>query len=297
MIVITLGDPGGISYEIFLKSQKLVKKDDIVIGSFNALKFYSERLSLNLPLKMNFYDIKGKFIIGKDSPLNGEIAFRSLMDGIQILKQREAKAIITLPLSKNGINLAGYKFLGQTEIIADAFNVKDYGMLMIGKINVFLLTTHIPLKDVHRYIKKEFIKRKVKIMNRFFLERFKIKPRILFLSLNPHSGESGILGKEEINEIIPAMNELKKEGLKIKGIVPPDTFFLKNDYDVIVAMYHDQGMIPFKYTSFYKGINTTVGLPIVRTSPAHGVGFDIVCKNIASPESTKMAIKITRKIC
>lgn len=297
MIVLTLGDPGGISYEIFLKSYNLLRKDDVIVGSYKALKFYSNKLSLSLPLKINFFDIKGNFIIGEDSKLNGEIAFKSLMKGIEILKENNIKKIVTLPLSKKGINLAGYKFNGQTEIIADAFNVKDYGMLMMGKINVFLLTTHIPLKDVHKFIKKNFIKKKIKILNKFFIERLKFKPNILFLSLNPHAGELGVIGKEEINEIIPAIDELKKEGIKIVGIVPPDTFFMKKDYDVIVSMYHDQGMIPFKYISFFKGVNTTIGLPIVRTSPAHGTGFDIVCKNIASAESTKMAIRIARKIC
>lgn len=297
MIVFTLGDPGGISYEVFLKSQNLIKKDDIVVGSYKALKFYSEKLSLNLPYKMNFFDIKGNFVVGRDSALNGEISFKSLIEGIEILKKNQAKAIVTLPLSKNGINLAGYRFKGQTEIIASKFNVKDYGMLMMGKINVFLLTTHIPLKDVHKYIKKDFIKMKVRILDRFFKEKLKTIPNILFLSLNPHAGEAGLLGKEELKEIIPAINDLKKEGIKIIGLVPPDTFFIQKGYDVIVSMYHDQGMIPFKYLSFFKGINTTVGLPVVRTSPAHGTGFDIVCKNIASPESTKMAIKMARKMC
>uniref|UniRef100_A0A7C4U810 4-hydroxythreonine-4-phosphate dehydrogenase PdxA n=1 Tax=candidate division WOR-3 bacterium TaxID=2052148 RepID=A0A7C4U810_UNCW3 len=297
MLVITLGDPGGISYEVFLKSCSLLKKNDIVIGSLSALNYYSSLYSIKIPEWLNIYDIKGKFLIGKDAKSNGEIAYHSLLKGLEIIKKGGFKGLVTLPVSKRAINLAGYKFKGHTDTIAEYFGVKDYGMLMLGRINVYLLTTHIPLKNVHKFIKKDYIVRKVMILHKFFKERFHIEPRIIIMGLNPHSGEGGIIGDEELNEIEPAIRELRRKGVNVLKVVPADTFFLERGFDVIVSMYHDQGMIPFKYTSFFKGVNITIGIPFIRTSPAHGVGYDIAGKGIASHKSTEMAIRLARKIC
>ncbi len=298
MVAITLGDPGGIGPEIVLKALNQVKGDFVLIGSIHALKETSKICSIPLP-DVDMIHIDGEYIWGRVSAHNGRIAYESLIRAIDLAIEGRVKGIVTAPLSKESLHLAGYNYPGQTEILAEKTNAQDYGMLMVSDdFRMLLLTTHIPLSLVPQSITEELIIRKVSLLNKTLKEIFKIEnPRILLLGVNPHAGEHGLIGNEEKEKILPAIEKLRKEGIAVEGPVPPDTFFMENGFDAYVAMYHDQGMIPFKLLFFHSGVNMTIGLPFIRTSPDHGTAFDIAGRCIADHRSMLSAIKLCKKLC
>ena len=190
---------------------------------------------------------------------------------------------------------SGFQYAGHTDYLAEVSGAKEYAMvLMCKKLKVVLITTHIPLKDVPSQISKEKIISKVRLINREFKEKFGIsKPKIAILGLNPHASDNGNIGNEELNIILPAVKTLREDGIEITNPLSPDTAFNRyKDFDIYVAMYHDQGLIPLKLLCFRKAVNITLGLPFIRTSPDHGTGYDIAGKNIADPSSTIEAIKL-----
>ena len=189
---------------------------------------------------------------------------------------------------------SGFKFAGHTDYLAYRSGVKNHiMMLMCRKMKVALATTHIPVKDIHKKLQKINLKEMVKLLNREMEKKFGIKnPKIAVLGLNPHAGDGGNIGKEEIEIIQPTVDLLRKEGINLTDPLPPDTAFLDpSKYDVYFAMYHDQGLIPLKMVCFRKAVNMTLGLPFIRTSPDHGTGFDIAGKGIADPSSFIEAVK------
>ncbi|HDI82192.1 MAG TPA: 4-hydroxythreonine-4-phosphate dehydrogenase PdxA [candidate division WOR-3 bacterium] len=298
MVAITLGDPGGIGPEIVLKALNQVKGDFVLIGSIHSLKETSKICSIPLP-DVDMIHIDGEYIWGKVSAHNGRIAYESLIRAIDLAIEGKVKGIVTAPLSKESLHLAGYNYPGQTEILAEKTGTQDYGMLMVSDdFRMLLLTTHIPLSLVPQSITEELIIRKVSLLNKTLKEIFKIEnPRILLLGVNPHAGEDGLIGNEEKEKILPAIEKLRKEGIAVEGPVPPDTFFMEKGFDAYVAMYHDQGMIPFKLLFFHSGVNMTIGLPFIRTSPDHGTAFDIAGRCIADHRSMLSAIKLCKKLC
>jgi len=298
MIAITLGDPGGIGPEIVLKALNQEKGDFVLIGSIQSLKESSKICSIPLP-DVDMIHIDGEYIWGKVSACNGRIAYESLITAIDLAIEGRVKGIVTAPLSKESLHLAGYNYPGQTEILAEKTNAQDYGMLMVSDdFRMLLLTTHIPLSQVPQSITEELIIRKVSLLNKTLKEIFKIEnPRILLLGVNPHAGEDGLIGDEEKEKILPAIEKLRKEGIAVEGPVPPDTFFIEKGFDAYVAMYHDQGMIPFKLLFFHSGVNMTIGLPFIRTSPDHGTAFDIAGRCIADHRSMLSAIKLCKRLC
>jgi 4-hydroxythreonine-4-phosphate dehydrogenase len=209
--------------------------------------------------------------------------------------------LITAPINKDNIQGENFQFPGHTEYLAQKFNTTNYAMLMVGEtMKVGLVTAHIPISEVAKSITKEKILSKIRIISKSLQQDFAItKPRIAVLSLNPHAGDNGLIGNEETDIIIPAIQQAKKEGIIALGPYPSDGFFGSDDYskfDAILAMYHDQGLIPFKLASFERGVNYTAGLPVIRTSPAHGTAYSLAGENVASPDSFRQALYLALDI-
>ncbi len=226
----------------------------------------------------------------------GKLAFESLKRAVEDLKAGKIDALITAPINKHNIQSDDFKFPGHTEFLADAFGVKNKElMFMVSEdLKIGVATAHVPLEQVKKNISKELIITKLDQIKSSLIRDFgKQKPKIAVLGLNPHAGENGLLGNEEKEIIEPAINEYKKKGNLVFGPFPADGFFgtaAWKNYDAVLAMYHDQGLMPFKMVAFENGVNFTAGLPKVRTSPDHGTAYDIAGKNIADESSMLSAI-------
>ncbi len=312
---ITHGDINGISYEIIIKSlmdQRVLEMfTPIVYGHSKVASYYRKSIgvsefmfnmikhpdaaSTKKPNMISCYDEEVKIEMGKVSPVAGKLAIRALEMATEDLRKGLIDVIVTSPVNKKNIQSEIFHFRGHTEYLAKEFNCSDYLMLMVsGKFRVGVVTGHIPLKDVPGVITEELIKSKINVLNDSLIRDFGVrKPRIAVLGLNPHAGEDGLLGDEEKKFIIPAINKAFNEGILVFGTYPADGFFGSENFqkfDGILAMYHDQGMIPFKSLSFQDGVNYTAGLPVIRTSPAHGTAYELAGKNMASPDSLCAAI-------
>jgi 4-hydroxythreonine-4-phosphate dehydrogenase len=213
---------------------------------------------------------------------------------------RQVDGIVTAPISKEALKMAGLKWPGHTEMLADLTKTRDYAMMLVGgPLRVILVTIHTALKNVPDLITRQRIVKTICLAQRACdMLRIK-KPKIAVAGLNPHAGEAGIFGDEEIEKIIPGIRQAMNEGIPVSGPYPPDTIFhkaYKGEVDIIVCMYHDQGLIPLKMIAFDKGVNVTVGLPFIRTSPDHGTAYDIAWKGKANPSSMIEAIRLAVKL-
>ena len=316
---ITMGDPAGSGPEISLKvleKNKEYRECSIIYGSISILEYYKEKLKLK-DIKFNIikntkefkkdyinviqvFDIDMKDItIGKVSGLCGEAAYKYIERAIQDALQGDIAVVITAPINKEALNKGGYHYEGHTEIFAKLTNTKKYAMLLWSeKLSVVHVSTHCSLQDACRKVTKDRVLNVIELSGKFLQQLGVKEPRIAVAGLNPHSGEAGLFGTEEIEHIIPALNQAKKDNWKVEGPIPPDTVFLKayrKEYDVVVAMYHDQGHIPIKLLAFDEGVNVTLGLPIIRTSVDHGTAFDIAGKGIASEKSILKALILGKK--
>lgn len=298
-IAITTGDPNGIGAEITIKALNtldLPKNKIVLISNKKILDFYG---NLNKDYEITEIPYETEIQPGKVTKEAGEFSFQCLKKVCEI----KPKAIVTAPVAKNALYLAGHKFNGQTEVLQKflSHNGQLAEMLFVAKnFRVLLLTRHCALKEVH--ITKQAVTDKVKNLVKTFETQFKIQnPKFALCGFNPHAGEDGILGQEEIDILIPAVKELQKEGINITMPMPADTLFVKaakhyfnnekDEYDCYIANYHDQGLIPIKTVAGDETVNMTIGLDIIRTSPGHGTAFDIAGKNIASPNGMIAAIK------
>ncbi len=298
-IAILTGDPNGIGAEITIKALNMLNlptKDFVLITNQKILNKYG---ILNKKFEIISVDYNAKIEPGVISAEAGDFAFRCLQKACEI----KPKFIVTAPTSKESMHLAGHRYNGQTEILEHflAHNGQKAEMLFVSKdFRVLLLTRHIALKDIK--ISKELLFEKIERLRNYFQKKLNIsKPSFALCALNPHAGENGIIGNEEIDNLIPAVESLRKRGINITNPMPADTLFvkgvqnyLKNEampYDCYIACYHDQGLIPIKSIASDKTVNMTIGLDIIRTSPCHGTAFDIAGKNIANPESMIEAIK------
>ncbi|MDZ7719556.1 MAG: 4-hydroxythreonine-4-phosphate dehydrogenase PdxA [Balneolaceae bacterium] len=312
-IAISMGDPNGIGPEVTLKSLQrtdLGNSIPVWIGSQNVFEYYSDKFDIQLPIK-NFqksdtlesgsvylFDIfeNSDFEItsGKISKKAGSLAMQAVEKGIELCMNGQANALTTASISKEAIHMAGYKVPGHTEFLAEKTGTDDVVMVLASDdLRVALATIHIPLKDVNRSIQKKKLKTNLQILYKSLREDFGIEnPKIGVLGLNPHAGDGGVIGTEEIERITPALDELSDEEILVDGPFAADGYFgsqLYKIYDATFAMYHDQGLIPFKALTFGEGVNFTAGLPIIRTSPDHGTAFDIAGKNIADEQSFQSA--------
>jgi len=321
VIAITLGDPGGIGPEVVVKAlaNKQVYKccTPVIIGIEKALyKTKKTSPSHKIEIINHPSDIKNdsdkaylinsqnlelkNIILGKPNPIQAKAATAFLKQAASLAIKKEVDGIVTAPVNKYAINAAGIKFRGQTEFLATLTNTHKYAMVLVSpKIRVVPLTRHVKIKGISNLIKKQYIIDTIELIeqNSFFFDIY--KPSIAVLNLNPHCGDGGAIGNEEITEIIPAIDEALKKGINVQGPFSADAFFGNCEYkryDFILAMYHDQGLIPFKTLSFGKGVNVTIGLPIIRTSPDHGTAYDIAGQGIANEESLIEAIKMASKM-
>ncbi len=309
-IAITLGDPNGISPEITIKALNFLDlpKDKVVlIANKNILDYYQEKLDLSLEKDYEIVEIpyeKKDIKFGLETEEAGEFAFCALRKACDLAIEGKIDAIVTAPTSKHSMQLAGHNYSGQTEVLEQYLaneNQKAEMLFICGKFSVLLLTRHVALKDVPFLITKDMIVQKVRVLTESFKTQLGLEnPKLSICALNPHAGENGMFGDEEQTEIIPAVEELRNRGINIDGPFPADALFTSCagencEYDCYIAMYHDQGLIPIKLLEQQNCVNTTIGLNVLRTSPAHGTAFDIAGKNIANPHSMISAIELALK--
>jgi 4-hydroxythreonine-4-phosphate dehydrogenase len=312
---ITLGDLNGIGPEVIIKAlrdnrilqdfipiiygstkvfshyKKLINDEDFV---YQSCKTAQEAIAKKINI-VNVWNDEIKFDVGISTESGGKYAFQALEKATEDLAANKIDVLVTAPICKDGIIKAGFNFPGHTEYLAHLSNVDDALMLMVnGKLRVALVTTHLALKDVSKTLTKDKIVSKIKQLESSLKKDFGIiRPKIAVFGLNPHAGENGKMGDEEKEIILPAIQQAKGDNVLAFGPYPADSFFGSsslNDFDGVLAMYHDQGLTAFKALAFDEGVNYTAGLPIVRTSPDHGTAFDIAGKNLASEQSMRSAI-------
>ncbi len=305
-LLITIGDPTGIGPFITVKALKelALKKVNLqVIGSRKILEEIKDYSCI--ATRVNLIDIKSKALkyIRRAHPnkYSGSLALEYLNTAIEILKKDKNFSLVTAPLSKEAVKAVKRDFIGHTEYLAQKFSVKNFSMLMVGKrFRILLLTRHIPLREVSNSINYKYLYKSLNLLILSLKNLFKLrKIKIALCSLNPHAGIETFLEKEE-KVLIKVKKSLEHKNLKFIGPFPSDTLFrkaLKEKYSAIVAFYHDQGMIPFKTLEFPWGVNLTIGLPFIRTSPAHGPGFDLVNRPyLIDSHPMKEAIKLALKL-
>jgi 4-hydroxythreonine-4-phosphate dehydrogenase len=312
---ITQGDINGIGYEIIIKtfidnrmyeictpivygSPKVAsyhrKALNIDNFSFNIIKNVEEANTKRANL-INCTDDSVRVELGLSTSSGGEAAFKSLERAIHDYKEKKIDVLVTAPINKENIQSKEFSFPGHTEYLLNAFKSEEVLMLMVSeKIRVGVVTGHIPFTKIPEFITIDNILKKLRVLSKSLKVDFAIRrPRIAVLGLNPHAGDNGLIGNEEQNIIIPALKLAEQENITALGPYSADSFFSSSNFlkfDAILAMYHDQGLAPFKVLAFDGGVNFTAGLPIIRTSPAHGTAFDIAGKNIASPSSFRNAV-------
>ncbi len=314
----TCGDINGIGPEISLKAiQKIysVKQNNqiVFICPANVFDYYYKKLKSNFPFhlvdrpeyfKQNILNVlilpEAKMDFGKITKVSGKSSYNSIVKSLELIKNNYADVLITAPVSKEAINKAGIKFSGHTELLAEFDTNKNYLMTFLsGNLLAVLLTIHQPLKKVASLITKEKIISAIELLYKSSVSDFGMaKPKIAVLGLNPHAGENGLLGDEEIKIISPVINKLKQK-YSVDGPFVPDAFWgnkTYKNYNFILGMYHDQVLIPFKLLNFNRGVNYTLGLSFVRTSPDHGTAFDIAGKNLADPSSLLQSYHYALKI-
>ncbi len=322
VIAITIGDYNGIGPEVALKSaaSRTIRANctPLLIGPYKAFEYYAEKYSLRRKIlkvdtpsdavgrsEITILDICPSFNerikSGKLTKESGLWAGRAIEKAVELCVAHEADAIVTAPVSKETLRSAGYSYPGQTEMVTNLSDSSGSIMIMVsGFGRIALATIHIPISEVSSSLTREGILARLSVFNDSIRKDFGVKaPRIAVLGLNPHAGENGLIGKEEIEIIKPAIQDAIAKKIDAEGPFPADAFFgtyREGMFDGIFAMYHDQGLIPLKMRSFSTGINFTAGINIIRTSPDHGTAFDIAGKGIANPSSTIEAIKLALQI-
>lgn len=317
-IIVSIGDCNGIGLETFYKAvQKLSIKKSLkniiyltLASNKKTIKEYYKKLNFefkdsqngiiisDIPIDIIDLSSYSPIDLGKMTEKSAKLTIESLDYSVNAVINKNFDAIVTLPINKFALQRVGWNYPGHTEFLAEKTHSNSYMMiLMTRKLRVAFVTTHIPLSDVSKKISQKLIESKANIFYNSLHKDFSIKnPKIAVLGLNPHAGENGAIGKEELRIIQPAIDKLNSEGTtNFYGPFPADGFFAHNDYknyDGILAMYHDQGLIPLKILAGNKGVNFTANLPIVRTSPDHGTAFQIAGKGIASGDSTFEAIRM-----
>jgi len=316
IIGITHGDINGIGYEVILKTladnRMLETFIPVIYGSPKVAAYHRKNLDiqgLNINLVNSIEEINLKRInlvncvddeikveLGRSTDEAGKAAFVALERATEDLKRGALHAIVTAPINKKNIQSDVFHFPGHTEYLEQKFGTGTPALMMLinDVMRVAVVTGHVPVSEVSSQLTEKLILDKLKVLNASLIQDFSIgRPRIAVLGLNPHAGDDGVIGEEEQTVIIPAMKQAEKLGILCMGPYPADGFFGSgnfNKFDAVLAMYHDQGLIPFKTVSMDSGVNFTAGLPVIRTSPDHGTAYDIAGKNIASEDSFRQAL-------
>jgi 4-phospho-D-threonate 3-dehydrogenase / 4-phospho-D-erythronate 3-dehydrogenase len=315
VFAVTMGDPAGIGPEIAVKalcSQSLPDGCGVfIIGDLAVLEHSASLVASSTALyemtspedlrpgRVNVLDMKqvtpGDFDIGRPQAVCGKASYDYLIKGIDLCLEKRIAGIVTNPISKEALHLAGINYPGHTEILADRTGAKEFSMMFaLDNVHVVHVTTHVSLKQAIRQITSDRVLLNIRLLSQTLKELGNSRPRIAVSGLNPHAGENGLFGDEETRHIAPAIDEAKKLGIEASGPYPPDTVFMrafKGEFDGVVSMLHDHGFVALKSRDFEKGVNITVGLPILRTSVGHGTAFDIAGKGIASEKSLLAAIR------
>lgn len=318
LLAITMGDPAGVGPEIILKALNVKAVVDccrpVIVGSIKALEeaktplpmgtqkrllAVSEPLDEAPPGAVEVVDVDlglPAFAPGKPTAEAGHISVACIKKAVQLALDRKVDAVVTAPITKETLRMAGYPYPGHTELLAELTGAKEYSMMLTGGgLRVVLATIHVALRDVPGLVRKEGVLRAIRHADGVCRMMGIQEPKVAVCGLNPHAGEAGLFGDEEITEIGPACREARDAGIKVFGPLPADTLFhraLNHEFDAVVAMYHDQGLGPLKMLAFGHAVNVTLGLPIIRTSVDHGTAYDIAGKGIANPDSLVEAIKL-----
>jgi len=313
IVGISIGDYNGIGIEIILKtfldkrmldfctpvifaSTKLITSYKNTVDAnvvFNGIKQVDKAVQGKLNI-LNLWNEDVDISLGRPTKSSGKYAFLSLEAATESLAKGEIDVLITAPINKDNIQSDDFKFPGHTEYLESKLEGKSLMILMANNLRIGLITGHIPVSEISKTITSELIKNKINILYKTLVEDFAIsKPKIAVLGLNPHCGDNGVIGKEDDEIIRPTVNEIQNEGKLVYGPYAADSFFGSDNYknfDAILAMYHDQGLAPFKTLSFGEGVNFTAGLNKVRTSPDHGTAYDLAGKDLANINSFKEAV-------
>lgn len=318
VIAISMGDFNGIGPEVILKSLQNFSGEatPLLLGHLKPFRFYADKIGITPQFNliknpaeavdgklnvMHVHDEEPQIHPGKLSAEAGELSMKAVEAGIRLCLDKKASALVTAPISKEAISLAGYNVPGHTEFLAQKTGT-DFVLMMLvsGNLRVALTTTHIPVRNISKEITKEKIQRSLRALHKSLKDDFFVNhPKIAVFGLNPHAGDGGVIGTEEIEIIKPAIKELSNEIDGISGPYAADGFFgqkMHKEFDGILAMYHDQGLAPFKALSFGSGVNFTAGLPIIRTSPDHGTAFSISGNNMANHQSFTEAFELALKM-
>jgi 4-hydroxythreonine-4-phosphate dehydrogenase len=310
---ITLGDPSGIGPEVTLKALQLLSREQddfryLLFGDVNLLTSLNKSLGVHLPLHPWSESAASSEVPntpGPGSQIAAESAIAALTAGAQHCLSGELHGIITAPVNKESIIKLGRPFMGQTEYLSELARTDRTAMMLLGAddrdrwLRVALVTTHVPIRAVADHISEAKIVQTIELAAQSCRDLGLPRARVAVCGLNPHAGEGGKIGTEEIETIIPAVQTAQQRGIDVAGPFPADTLFyyvFRGDYDAVVAMYHDQGLVPLKMIGFESGINWTLGLPFIRTSPDHGTAYDIAGQNKANPQSMLAAINLARRL-
>jgi 4-hydroxythreonine-4-phosphate dehydrogenase len=317
VIAITVGDFNGIGPEVALKSASspAIRRlcTPLLIGPLDAYRSYARGLQMNLRFEVwnrRRPAPSGSIAVdpalasrsvrvkpGTLSAVAGRIAVQAIERAVDLIRTGEADAMVTAPVSKRALHRAGMDAPGQTELLQRLSGSRRVAMMLVApRLRVGLVTIHVPVAEISRLLTRELLRERITVIHGALLRDWGIpSPRIAVLGINPHAGEGGDIGREERVIIQPALRQLQHRGMHVEGPFPADAFFARfrqETYDAVVAMYHDQGLIPFKMIARGRGVNYSAGLPIVRTSPDHGTGFDIAGSGKADPRSMKEAIRL-----
>jgi 4-hydroxythreonine-4-phosphate dehydrogenase len=321
MIGISIGDPTGIGAEVTLKalaSEAELDRRYLLLGDLTLLRRLASKLKLALPLvPPSGATASDRIVVSNPlaEPLPNvmppgcapaaKAALAWLTEGARRCLAGELKALVTAPLSKEAIILSGTPFVGQTEYLSEMAGTDRTAMMLLGHderdrwLRVTLATTHVPIKDLPSTLTREKIELAIELATNACRDLRLKRPRVAVCGLNPHAGEGGQMGTEEITTIAPAVEVMKRRGLDVQGPFAADALFYQvfhGEYDAVVAMYHDQGLVPLKMIGFETGVNWTLGLPFIRTSPDHGTAYNIAGKGVANPSSMISAIRLAKQL-
>lgn len=313
VVGISIGDLNGIGSEVVLKTLEdpriLELFTPVIFSSTKIMTYFKKAYHIECNLhgidnldaivekKINIFNVWKESVdinFGKEDPKIGEYAIKSLKSAVKALKENKIDVLVTAPINKSNIQADDFKFPGHTDYLNQELEGNSLMLMLSGDLRVGLLTDHVAVKDVSGNITKELIESKIETIQKTLIQDFGIrKPKIAVLGINPHNGDNGVIGNEDDTVLRPTLEEIRKKGTLVYGPYAADSFFGSSNYenfDAVIASYHDQGLIPFKTLSFGKGVNYTAGLNKIRTSPDHGTAYDVAGKNIASFESFKEAL-------
>lgn len=319
-LAITHGDINGVGYEVILKtfadSRMLEQCTPVLYGSSKVATYHKNLLAQNDLTFVNARDAKSlqhnkfniinitseeiKIDVGKSTEVAGQLSSLALERACEDLMNGDVDVLVTAPINKKNIQSKTFDFPGHTEYLSQKFGTKSLMMMVCDRIRIGIVTNHLPLREVPNAITKELLLEKIGIMNASLKRDFGItRPKIAVLALNPHAGDNGVIGDDDQRVVAPAIQEAIEKNMLVYGPYPSDGFFGSSefkDFDGVLALYHDQGLIPFKLMSFTEGVNFTAGLPYIRTSPAHGTAYEIAGKDKASEQSFRSAVYLACNI-